>query len=99
MAAYTNGQQPTERDCFSGVPAAWDKCSTAWNIYSTAWNDLKTLPSRCFGKEIMGNDDKFNYQEFLLDKRPEVERWSKEMWRQSRIDLKISLVIIVEESE
>ena len=52
-----------------------------------------------WGKEIMGNDDKFNYQEFLLGKRPEVERWSKEMWRQRRIDLKISLVIIVEESE
>ena len=52
-------------------PTAWDECSTAWNIhstvwniystawniYSTAWNDLETLPSRCFVKEIMGNDD------------------------------------------
>lgn len=72
MAAYTEEQPTTDgKGLFSGVPTAWeicptawDECSTvwniysiAWNIYSTAWNDLETLPSRCLGKEIMGNDD------------------------------------------
>lgn len=65
MAAYTEERPTTDgKGHLSGVPTAWDicpkawdECSTVWNIYSTAWNDLETLPSRCFGKEIMGNDD------------------------------------------